>query len=221
MSIDRGALLSLNINDIYELPDHLKELPPLAVEIFLAGIKPLDNKITRSRSSIRFIQTQLKDKVVSGHIVLGLSSTLWVDRLVERTKLDGDRKVMVNLLDVGKKILDEKLGLVNKEHMAKLYHLCQTGSIELPDYSVGLVKTSLNKVTANYAFLPVDTGTVTVGVQAIESPQRFYVVINEWQTILADLERDIEAGVSFGFNLFSKKKERNEKSEPMLDLMMT
>lgn len=196
ISIDQGTLVTLNVNNIYILPDHLKQLPPLAVEIFLAGIKPPDNNTTWNRSSTHFIQTELKDKVISGHIVLALSSTLWIDRLIERTTLEGDKRVMVNLLDVGKKILDQKLGQVNKEHMEKLYHLCQTGSIELPDYTVGLAKTPLNKVTANYAFLPADSDTFTVSVQTVESPQRFYVIINKWQTILDDLEEDIKAGVS-------------------------
>ena len=140
--------------------------------------------------------------MLSGHIVLALSSTLWVDRLVERTRLEGDKKVFVNLMDVSKKILDQKLGQPSKDHMDKLYHLCRTGSIDLADYTVGLAKPSLKKVSANYAFLPVNSKRVAVEVQALNNPQQFYVTIIDWRDILADLEKDIQTGVNINFNQY-------------------
>ena len=133
---------------------------------------------------------------MDGHIVLALSSTLWIDRLVVRTALENTKNsVMVNLFDAGNEILKQKLGEVNKDHMAKLYYLCETGGIDLPDFSIGLAKEKWMNVTAAYAYLPLGVET-NVEVSNIESPQRFYVTIFNNQRILDDLEKDIKAGVS-------------------------
>jgi hypothetical protein len=78
ISIDQGCTFSLFVQDLIELPEFLKALPPEAIEVYLAGVKPLDKNTEWSRRSIEFARAKLMNKVLDGHIVLALSSSLWL-----------------------------------------------------------------------------------------------------------------------------------------------
>ena len=78
ISVDQGRTFSSFVQDLIELPGNLKALPPQAIEVFLAGVKPLDKNTEWSRRSIEFARAKLMNKVLDGHIVLALSSSLWL-----------------------------------------------------------------------------------------------------------------------------------------------
>jgi len=78
ISIDQGCTFSSFVQDLIELPESLKALPPEAIEVYLAGVKPLDKNTEWSRRSIEFVRAKLMNKVLDGHIVLALSSSLWL-----------------------------------------------------------------------------------------------------------------------------------------------
>ena len=78
ISVDQGRTFSSFVQDLIELPESLKELAPQAIEVVLAGVKPLDKNTEWSRRSIEFARAKLMNKVLDGHIVLALSSSLWL-----------------------------------------------------------------------------------------------------------------------------------------------
>ena len=194
--IDKGCVVATLVKDIFALPDHLKAIPPQAIEVFLVGVKPIGNNSSWSRTSTDFIRSKLMGKEMDGRIVLALSSTLFLDPLVERACLQGSKsKQLVYLFDPRREILNGQFGETNEEHLGKLYHLCQAGGIELADYSVGLAKKSDEACAMNHAFLPLKEET-QVEVAVVVSPLRFYVTIFKFQRNLQDLETDIKAGVN-------------------------
>lgn len=154
----------------------------------------MDRSTTWSRYSVDFVRERLLSKELDGRVVLALSSTLWLQPLHERKRLDGFKSSVV-VGDIRKELLLAQLAENNEEHMIKLYHLCETGGICLPNYNVGL-NNRLNKNSAavTHAFLTLNEET-EVSVVATDSPHRFYINILKFQKILNSLEEDIKQNV--------------------------
>lgn len=172
----------------------MKSISPAAVEIFLVGAKPLDRNTSWSRYSIDFAREKLMSRELDGRIVLSLSSTLWLQPLHERKRLEGFKSTVV-VGDILKDLLTAQLAEKNEEHIVKLHHLCEAGGIILPNYNVGLDKKANSKpIEVAHAFLPTNQETEVELVYA-ESVSRFYVTILKFQKTLQSLEEDIKAKV--------------------------
>ena len=192
--IDLGSVMTCFVNTLFELPANLKTHPPEAIEIFLVGAYPMDRNSTWSRNSIQFVNEKIMGKELEGRVVLALSSTLWLQPLQERKRLDGLKSVVV-VGDILKDLFEAQLAEKNADHLSRLHHLCETGGIDLPDIQVGLMSKTANKpVEAARAFLPLD-GQTEVKVVMVESPHQFYLVIHKFRQTLRFLEDDIRKKV--------------------------
>ncbi len=204
-SVDHGCTETCLVTQLFELPDNLKNAPPEAVEIFLVGVKPLDRNTSWNEYATTFVREKIMSKELDGRIVLALSSSLWLQPLHERKRLDGVNSFVV-LTDIRKEMLGAQLAEKNEEHMVKLYHLCETGGIILPDYSIGLAKKNSSMLhEVAHAFLPMHEET-KIEVVSTVSPHEFYVAIVKFQETLQALEKDINVNVSVFFfvKLFGK-----------------
>jgi hypothetical protein len=172
--IDQGCAMPSFVKDLYEIPPDLKKMTPEAIEVFLVGAKPLDRNSSWSRYSVDFVREKLLSKELEGRIVLALSLTLWLDPLHERKRLDGVNSSVV-VTDILKDLLTAELAEKNQEHMIKLYHLCETGGINLPNCTFGLVRNKrINPITPAYAFLPMNE-EIEVELVANDSPHQVSV----------------------------------------------
>lgn len=164
------------VKDLYEIPCDLKNMTPEAIEVFLVGVKPFDSNSNWSRYSVDFVREKLLSKELEGRIVLALSLSLWLNPLHERKRLDGVNSSVV-VTDILKELLTAELAENNEEHLAKLYHLCETGGINLPNFSFGLAKNkSIEPINAAYAFLPMNEET-QVELVANDSPHQVSIYL--------------------------------------------
>lgn len=150
----------------------------------------MDRHTNWSRYSINFVREKLMGKELDGRVVLSLSSTLWLKPLHERKRLEGFKSTVV-VGDILKELLTAQLAERNEEHIVKLHHLCETGGIVLPNYSVGLdSKVKSKPIEVAHAFLPANQETQVELVTA-ESLDRFYLTTVKFQKTLQCLEKDI------------------------------
>lgn len=180
------------MNELFNLADHLKIVPPQAVEIILVGLRPLDKDPVWPRQSVDFARERILHRELDGRIVLALSSTLWLSPLHERRKVDGG---MVVVTDIHKDLLDTHRAEKNEEHLQKLYDLCKIGQVSLLDYSVGIAVKKVDEPDVRYAFLPLLKETI-VQVSCFLNPEQFYVTMVDYQKLLRELESDISKEVS-------------------------
>lgn len=76
------------------------------------------------------------------------------------------------------------------------YHLCETGGMKLPDYTVGLSSKAVQAPPPiQHAFLQLKEAT-EVELGSIESPYRFYLLLVRNKQLLKNLEKDIAKDVA-------------------------
>ena len=190
--LDRGEKTICRINELFNLADHLKTVPPQAVEIILVGLRPMDKDPAWPPHAVNFVRERILHRELDGRVVLALSSTLWLNPLHERRKIEGG---MVVVTDIYKELLDTYRAEKNEEHIQKLYDLCKIGQVSLLDYSIGIAAKKVDEPDVRYAFLPLSEETV-IQVSCFVNPALFYVTMVNYQKLLRELESDILKEVS-------------------------
>lgn len=197
LCVDAGDRQDVAVSELLRLADDLSAEPAKVKELILAGVKPVDGNSNWNRFSLDFVRERILNKEMDGRIVLALSSTLWLQPLVERKRLEGSR-AWIHVQNVAKELLEHQLAAPNDGHAAKLYDLCRTGGFELPDHSVGLARRRDADAdaceptaagSARHAFLP---SGAQVCVSAVESPHCFYVRDVRFAGVLRRLEKEVD-----------------------------
>lgn len=134
-SLDTGATFSLKSNEfLYPIePSSLKQYPPLATEIILCNIYPLD-KITMTFTpfTIETVRSLTLNEIFMGRIKLATRSCFWIDPLVKPVRLAALKRIAYDK-PIRKQLMSLKLIQTNDHHMDLIDHLAAEAQlIQLP-----------------------------------------------------------------------------------------
>jgi hypothetical protein len=133
-SLDTGKTISLKSNEhLYPIePSSLKQYPPLATEIILSNIRPLD-KITMTFTSytIETLRSLTLNEIFMGRIKLATRSCLWIDPLVKPVRLAALKRIAYDK-PIRKQLILSKLVESNDNHMVILERMAMEA--QLMDY---------------------------------------------------------------------------------------
>ena len=146
-SLDTGKTFTLKSNEyLYPIePSSLKQYPPLATEIILCNIRPLD-KITMTFTSytIETLRLLTLNEIFMGRIKLATRSCLWIDPLVKPVRLAALKRIAYDK-PIRKQLILSKLVESNDNHMIILERMAMEAnlinlSIEIKEQSESVRK---------------------------------------------------------------------------------
>ncbi|CAF4813894.1 unnamed protein product, partial [Rotaria sp. Silwood1] len=118
-SLDTGITFTLKSNEhLYPIePSSLKQYPPLATEIILCNICPLD-KITMTFTpfTIETVRSLTLNEIFMGRIKLATRSCFWIDPLVKPVRLAALKRIAYDK-PIRKQLILSKLVQSNDNHM--------------------------------------------------------------------------------------------------------
>ncbi|UJR31240.1 hypothetical protein I4U23_018742 [Adineta vaga] len=124
-SLDTGITFTLKSNEhLYSIePASLKHYPPLATEIILCNIYPLD-KITMTFTpfTIETLRSLTLNEIFMGRIKLATRSCFWIDPLVKPVRLTALKRIAYDK-PIRKQLILSKLVQSNENHMNVLERL--------------------------------------------------------------------------------------------------
>lgn len=139
-SLDSGQTFTLKSNEhLYPIePATLKQYPPLATEIILCNIQPLDQiTMTYTPFTIDTLRSWTVNEIFMGKIRLATRSCFWIDPLVKPVRLAALNRIAYDK-PIRKQLILAKLVQTNDGHMNELERLAieaglqQTVTIEQP-----------------------------------------------------------------------------------------
>lgn len=129
--IDEGKEMIIQLSSAWELPSHFAAVPQLIVEVFLCCIQPKDHDREWTSQANSFVQEVFardkKSKFV-GAIILALGYTLWLNPLVEFSKIGN---TYTQKRPLRGKLLIERYGMDNPNHIENLEKLCSVAGVPL------------------------------------------------------------------------------------------
>ncbi len=144
-SLDTGITFTLKSNEhLFPIePSSLKQYPPLATEIILCNISPLD-KITMTFTpfTIETLRSLTLNEVFMGRIKLATRSCFWIDPLVKPVRLAALKRIAYDK-PIRKQLILSKLVQTNDNHMNLLERLAveaQLKEIEIKEQSESIIK---------------------------------------------------------------------------------
>ncbi|CAF1378940.1 unnamed protein product [Rotaria sordida] len=130
-SLDTGITFTLKSNEyLYPIePSSLKQYPPLATEIILCNICPLD-KITMTFTpfTIETVRSLTLNEIFMGRIKLATRSCFWIDPLVKPVRLAALKRVAYDK-PIRKQLILSKLVQSNDNHMNLLERMAMTAKL--------------------------------------------------------------------------------------------
>lgn len=185
--LDSGRLTSIEEAYLIDLPEPLKEIPPLAVKAYIVGLKPTENAIAWSPEDNSLVRELLESKPDILHMTAGIycsaSGCLW---------LDGVR-------------IHRKLSQLGSETASRyIDHFIHTNNVAVKTEKVVIPGVPINdtsdlkildamdfqKKKTQWAFLP-DGEVVEVYFSCCKNIDNVYVRLEKNQKLLMDLEKDI------------------------------
>ena len=125
--------LTLSSNEyLYPIePVTLKQYPPLAIELILCHVRPLD-KIhqTFTPFTIETVRSWTLNEIFMGRIQLATRSCLWIDPLVKPVRLASLKRVVYEK-PIRKQLLSSKLVEANETHLVTLEKLAVDAEIKV------------------------------------------------------------------------------------------
>uniref|UniRef100_A0A8D0H6S4 Putative ATP-dependent RNA helicase TDRD12 n=1 Tax=Sphenodon punctatus TaxID=8508 RepID=A0A8D0H6S4_SPHPU len=128
--IDEGRTGQVQSHQLLHLPERFQSLPPQAVEFIVCRVKPIDNETEWNPRVTRYIHEKIRGKPHDAKIVLTLGETVWVDPMVQVTKL-ADLKTSIIEYNIRSEILSIGMGVDNPEHIENLKKLYRKAEIPL------------------------------------------------------------------------------------------
>lgn len=203
--LDVGAILDVSAYELYMLPlDDLYDIPPQAVEVYIADMGPPEkDKNWSNIASIR-LQKMLKQAgyeepncYFTGRIKLQLANTLWVNNLILR-EFAPDGSLQVHKLSARTTLLRTDLAEDRPGQLDNLYKICTKSGIQLPDYSlpvVNPVKETPPQVKPMWAHLENGEEYNMVYFCSADNPERFFIRICKHQSSFDALVDEIQATI--------------------------
>ena len=126
-------------------PSTLKQYPPLATEIILCNIQPVDKiTMTFTRFTIETLRSLTLSETFMGRIKLATRSCLWIDPLVKPVRLAALKRVVYDK-PIRKQLILAKLVDSNDHHMLALERLA--AEAELKERTVVVKEEPLEQAT--------------------------------------------------------------------------
>ena len=146
-SLDTGVTFNLQSHEyLYPIePCTLKQYPPLATEIILCNVYPLD-KITMTFTpfTIETLRTLTLNEIFMGRIKLATRSCFWIDPLVKPVRLTSLKRIAYDK-PIRKQLLLSKLIQTNENHMTVLERLAtEVKLIDLPQETKEQTEAAVN-----------------------------------------------------------------------------
>lgn len=196
--VDRGAFEDdVLVDRLLQLPSQFHSCPFQAVEVFACRVQPLDKDLAWTIQGKHFVKHLIEGKEMEGRVVLSLGNTMWLDPLVQRTRLE-NINVTTNVVHVRMELLKEKLAAENKQHVRLLRSLCE-GVIDLTPLeggASGLVENSEESSRVLEAAVLPEEGFHSVYVSAVENPSLFFIQLQASEESLEELRQKINSGVN-------------------------
>ncbi|GLV41459.1 Brother of Yb [Carabus blaptoides fortunei] len=206
--IDTGAEILAPVSDLYLLPDHLKSIPPQAVEVYVANIGPADKDTTWSYHSRDRMLNELEragyqdsNCYFTGRIKLQLNNTIWVDNLTLKEFLENGTLPVIKM-SVRGLLLKLHLAEERCEHLLGLYDLCKKCGFNLPNYNLPVLNTAKSAVRQTkpvWAHLENCEEYNVVNLITIQSPDRFFIKLCKNQKSFNRLIEDIDSEMNKPF----------------------
>ncbi|XP_019360826.1 PREDICTED: putative ATP-dependent RNA helicase TDRD12 [Gavialis gangeticus] len=143
--VDEGRTGQVQGHQLFPLPAEFQSLPPQAVEFIVCRVKPIDNETEWNPKITRYIHQKIKGKLHEARVVLTLGNTVWVDPMVQVTRLP-DLKISVNEYNIRSEILSMGMGTDNPEHIKQLQKLCESAKMLAPEKKT--LQTSIRDVAS-------------------------------------------------------------------------
>ena len=133
-SLDTGITLTLKSNEyLYPIePVTLKQYPPLAIEIVLCNIRPLNTiHMTFTPFTIETVRSLTLNEIFMGRIQLATRSCLWIDPLVKPVRLASLKRIVYDK-PIRKQLILSKLVESNDDHIVELERLAVEAQLKEP-----------------------------------------------------------------------------------------
>lgn len=124
--------LTLTSNEfLYPIePVTLKQFPPLAIEIILCRIRPIDKiQKTFTPFTIETLRSLTLNEIFMGRIQLATRSCLWIDPLVKPVRLASLKRIVYDK-SIRKQLLENDLVEENDSHLIALEKLAIDGQLK-------------------------------------------------------------------------------------------
>lgn len=131
--IDEGREMIIQLSSAWVLASHFASVPQLIVEVFLCCIQPKDNDrewTSQANSFVQEVFARNKKSKFVGTIVLALGYTLWLNPLIELSKIGN---IYAQKRSLRGKLLTERYGMDNPNHIKNLEQLCTLAGMSLKD----------------------------------------------------------------------------------------
>ncbi|XP_078484832.1 putative ATP-dependent RNA helicase TDRD12 [Ciona intestinalis] len=130
--VDVGTQAVVNVENLFELPQHLVDIPYQAIEVCACCVKPLDNDIEWLMQANELVHNLIFDKEIEGNIVLALGHTIWLKPVVIRSKLP-KTGVVVTDCDIIEELVSSGLAVKNTDHVKCLLEASSNKIIEITE----------------------------------------------------------------------------------------
>ncbi|KAH1014972.1 putative ATP-dependent RNA helicase TDRD12 [Dendroctonus ponderosae] len=195
--LDKGIYCTSALNGLFKMPEELKKMPPQCYEVQLANlIPPFEDKrfsrLARKKAQM-LVDQNCNDVVMIGTVVLQTAMTFWIDDVYEYRVMH-DKKLPFIGFQLTRELIKQGLAIKSRDSLERLYQLCKTAQIDLPDYKIirPVVKNvKVDQVKPNWAFLDLEAIHEVIFTFA-RSPLEFYVRQNKFTKELEHLEENIQ-----------------------------
>ena len=189
--IDRGTeMYNVEIKNMYLLPDTLKSLPPIVVEVNIANLLPF-NEEDRSyclhcfhifSEIINWYLIQKSNLFIEGNILLMFDSKFWLDDMTITFSKVHDKSNPIRMFSFRKYLICEKLARYDESHLEFISKQCKV-PINQVDESVSKMPLVRPK-NVNWAFMEQNEfAPIKIDVVSISSYCDVYINIAAFQQL--------------------------------------
>ncbi|XP_065179009.1 uncharacterized protein LOC135809564 isoform X1 [Sycon ciliatum] len=181
--LDEGREVVVKQDSLHELPRHLAEIIPQAIEIFACRLRPCDQEDHWTPQATELAKTLL-NRTLNGKVALSMKGCLWLDPLIEQQMLS-NLHVLETTVNIRYELQEKKLASSNPTHLANLTKMMASWAppILTPKACDDVVLLQrLDQMGLS------SEGYTEVIVSHINSPSDFYVQQKKSTGLLEDLQ---------------------------------
>ncbi|XP_076449882.1 uncharacterized protein LOC143286162 [Babylonia areolata] len=192
--VDEGRKDMVRPEQLLKLPPELQSVPPLAVEVYICRVKPVDGDTEWTHSSRDYVKRLLKDKDLIGNVILRMNNTLWLDPLAEQTRLENVKTSIISMI-VRPDLLRHGLAHDNPDHVKNLYKACQ-GKIPIEKKLYKKYFNLQNRKEIVTETLRSDEEYHSVYISAVDDPHHFFIQKTSSHKQLENMQQDLQKYMS-------------------------
>ncbi|XP_074645053.1 uncharacterized protein LOC141901607 [Tubulanus polymorphus] len=190
--IDDGTEKTVKTSNLYKLPADLLELPAQAVEVYVCRVKPVDKDIDWTPKVSTFVHALAFGKEIDGKVVLSLGHTMWLDPMVERSRLKSIKSISHNF-NIRNELLQNNFADDNPTHIKCLYKLCE-GRVRIPVADRQQSRSLGTQRRLDTEILPQSVDRHIVYLSAVNTPEFLFVqkvdTFNRLEAMMQEINSD-------------------------------